>query len=435
MKRTCLSLLILPFVSGVVGAESAPPATMPIQFSGEFRLRPEYRRDPDFSNATSDAASFVGSRIRLGANAQPRPDVAVKITFQDTRVWGQEASPVGLTATAPSNFDIHEGYVEFQNLLNTPIAVRAGRQELNYGDQRLVGALNWSNNARAFDAFKAFMSNDAYNADLWTAKRKENDAAGGAPSKDRDFSGLYFTAKKVLPKGVIDLYVLNDREGDTPVAARPRSIVTVGTRIAGTMAGFDYTAEVPYQFGDTGTVLASSENVTLSAWALAARGGYTFAPHETRFGLEYDFASGSNNAASRHNHTFNNLYPTNHPFYGYMDDEGWRNMKAVNAVFSAKPSKPSFVSIGYWNFRLAEPYDGWYDATGAATGTLRSASPTNTETHVGDEVDLLLRYATSPEVTWEAGASHFFAGPFIKDRVGGASDGSDWTYVMTTVKF
>ena len=435
MKKA-LGFIAVAALCGAAFADVPAPAQVPLKFGGEFRLRPEYRRDPDFDNATSDAASFIGSRIRFGVQADPRTDVTVKVLLQDTRNWGQEASSVGLTSTAPSNFDIHEGYVEFRNILNSPVMFRAGRQELNYGDQRLVGSLNWSNNARAFDAFKAFIANDAWNADVWTAKRKENNATAGAPSRDRDFSGLYVTGKKLIPSGVVDVYALHDREGDTTGVAKPKSIVTVGARLAGKMAAFDYGVEAPYQFGDNGTVVGiSSDDVKLSAFALAAKAGYTFPAHETRLGVEYDFASGSKNAADTTNHTFNNLYPTNHPYYGLMDNQGWRNMKALSASLSLKPSKPSAVSLAYWNFHLAQAHDAWYDSAGNGSGSLRGASAANEETHVGDELDLAFRYATTPDLVWEAGYGHFFAGAFIKDRVRGSSDGSDWTYVMTTVKF
>ena len=63
MKRTSLWLLLtLPALSAVA-AET--PAPMPMQFNGEIRLRPEYRGNPDFNKATSDAAAFVTGDVLL----------------------------------------------------------------------------------------------------------------------------------------------------------------------------------------------------------------------------------------------------------------------------------------------------------------------------------------------------------------------------------
>lgn len=412
-----------------------PPSQ--VVFGGEMRLRPEYRSNADFNKDTKDTNSFVGSRIRLTALVQAQEDVSAKITFQDSRNWGEEVSPTGLTNSGPQSIDIHEGYVEFKNFLKSPFSLRAGRQELVYGDQRLIGNFNWSNQARAFDAFKVMYACRWVNIDAWTAKRKENDGTtAGNPNLDRDFSGVYSIWKNIIPSATIDLYALQDREGDTPVGAKPKNIFTFGTRVAGKASSIDYAVELPTQFGDNGTIVGvSSSNVKVSAYAFAAKAGYTFeGPKETRIGFEYDYASGDNNPNDSMSKTFSNLYPTNHSFYGYMDYQGWRNTSAWNINASAKPWKSTYLYAGYWDFSLAQEKDGWYSASGSSTGALRSASATNTEKHVGSEVDLLAKYIYDPRVTFEAGYGHFFEGAFIKNRVSSAS-GSDWTYVMMTVKF
>lgn len=430
-------VLVVGLVIGGAALVAADEGPSQVSFSGEMRLRPEYRSNADFNKDTKDTNAFVGSRIRLTGLVQVEDDISAKMTFQDSRNWGEETSASGLTNSGPQSIDIHEGYVEFKNFLKSPFMLRAGRQELVYGDQRLIGNFNWSNQARAFDAFKIVYACRWVNVDAWTAKRKENDGTtAGNTNLDRDFSGLYSVWKNILPGGTIDLYGLQDREGDTPVGADPKNIFTLGTRVAGKAASLDYAVELPYQFGDNGTIVGvSSSNVKVSAYAFAAKAGYTFeGTRETRIGFEYDYASGDNNPNDSMSKTFNNLYPTNHPFYGYMDYQGWRNTSAWNINASAKPGKSTYLYAGYWDFSLAQAKDGWYSASGSSTGALRSASATNTEKHVGSEVDLLGKYIYDTHVIFEAGYSHFFEGAFIKDRVSSAS-GSDWTYVMMTVKF
>ncbi len=48
--------------------------------------------------------------------------------------------------------------------------------------------------------------------------------------------------------------------------------------------------------------------------------GYTF-DHawRPRIGFEFDYASGDRDSTDNKRRTFDNLYPTNHLFYGYMD--------------------------------------------------------------------------------------------------------------------
>ncbi len=420
----------------IVFAEGTPSPSQ-VVFGGEVRIRPEYRSNADFNKDVRDTNSFTGSRIRLSALVQADPDISAKITFQDSRNWGEESSATGLTNSGPHAIDIHEGYVEFKRFLKSPFSLRAGRQELVYGDQRLIGNFNWSNQARAFDAFKVMYPSRLADVDIWTAKRKENDGTvAGNPNSDRDFSGLYSTWKTLVPRSVVDFYALQDREGDTTTVAKAKNIFTVGTRIAGKISAIDYSAELPYQFGDNGTVVGvSSSDVNVSAYAFAAKGGYTFhGSREVRVGIEYDYASGDDNASDTTSKTFNNLYPTNHPYYGYMDYQGWRNMSAWNVNVSGKPGSSTFLYAGYWDFRLAQEHDGWYNASGSSAGAARAASATNSEKHVGNELDLLARYIYDPRVTFEAGYSHFFEGAFINNKIANAG-GSDWTYVMMTAKF
>ena len=108
-------------------------------------------------------------------------------------------------------------------------------------------------------------------------------------------------------------------------------------------------------------------------------------------------------------------------------------MNAFNVAVSLKPVRNWFASLHYWDFSLANAKDGWYNAAGAATG-LRAASSTNTNKHVGQEIDLLVRFNQSRSVLWEVGYGRFLAGHFIDARVPRSSD-SDWAYVMLTTKF
>ncbi len=406
-----------------------------ILFSGEVRLRPEYRDNADFSKDTADTLSFIGSRLRLSAAAKASDDVLVKLTFQDTRNWGS-VSPVGLT-DAGEAVDIHEGYAEISNFFKTPVTLRAGRQEMFYGDQRLIGHFGWSNQGRAFDALKLLFSNGDYALDAWLAKRKENNGTAASPNIDRDFYGLYGTLKTLVPNAAWEMYVLFDREGDTAANARKKAFFTVGSRIAGKISGVDYSLELPYQFGDNGTRVAkSSEDVKIDAYAIASKLGYTF-PGESavRVGGEFTFASGDDNSGDATSRTFNNLYPTNHLHYGYMDYQGWRNMIGLNANVSGNlMEKKIFLSGQYWNFRLADAKDGWYDAAGNAAGTARSASAAGSDRDVGNEINLLARYTYNTQVMLEAGWGYFFRGDMIKKKVTSSGD-SDWAYLMMTVKF
>jgi len=152
--------------------------------------------------------------------------------------------------------------------------------------------------------------------------------------------------------------------------------------------------------------------------------------------VEYDFASGTDGDTDinkKEFHTFDNLYPTNHLHYGYMDYQGWKNMQDIALKASAKPTDKCFVYLAYHMFSLAEKQDLWYHASGAV-----NPFATWEDDDVGQEIDLLARHTFNPNLKVEAGISQFFAGDVIKKTVkdaGGSVEDSTWAYLMGTVSF
>lgn len=401
-------------------------AEVATSINGEYRLRPEFRDNADFNDAADDTQSFYGQRIRLGVDAKINTDLGAFLQIQDRRNWGDD----NVLTDSGEALDFHQAYVTLKNINGLPMGLKAGRQELNYGDQRLVGGFGWSNQGRAFDAIKLMYSHEIADIDLWTAKvveiNSDTDASPKSSGQDTDFYGIYSTFKSnPVPDSNLQAYLLYKYEGATNL-----SEYTLGARLAGkeTGTGIDYTAELAYQFGD-------NDQVDISAYALAIEGGYIIpnVAWSPRVAIEYDYATGSDDATDEDN-TFDNLYPTNHLYYGYMDYQGWMNMSDIILKVSAKPSDKSSFYLAYHILSLAEEKDGWYTAAGSATGTLRAASAANTEDQVGQEIDLLVKHTLNQSLKVEGGISQFFTGDFIKNKVANEED-STWAYLMGTVSF
>ncbi|NIP78292.1 MAG: alginate export family protein, partial [Gemmatimonadetes bacterium] len=70
------------------------------------------------------------------------------VQVQDVRVWGGE---LGTTDPSADGLDLHQGWLELGDAGSGALSLRVGRQELAYGGERLVGALNWAQQARSFD--------------------------------------------------------------------------------------------------------------------------------------------------------------------------------------------------------------------------------------------------------------------------------------------
>ena len=66
---------------------------------------------------------------------------------------------------------MHQAYLVLGNAKQFPISAKVGRQELSYGDERLVGAFDWNNIGRVFDAAKLRYENDTLWVDAFTESR------------------------------------------------------------------------------------------------------------------------------------------------------------------------------------------------------------------------------------------------------------------------
>jgi hypothetical protein len=78
------------------------------------------------------------------------------VAVQDVRVWGQDASTNNrITNSALNGLMLHEAWAEISLLdtnktkLGKEFALKIGRQELLYDDSRLLGNLDWLQQAQA----------------------------------------------------------------------------------------------------------------------------------------------------------------------------------------------------------------------------------------------------------------------------------------------
>ena len=430
-------------------AEAALDAQV-VTIGGEIRERYEFRDNADFDHTKDDTLSFAGSRLRLHLSYEVEPDIAFFFQMQDSRLFGAEAS----TAANEKNLDLHQGYLTVKNLAG-PLTATLGRQEMVFGDSRLVGNFGWSNVGRSFDGLRLSDTLGPVRLDGWAmiTKQYENAATADpdATKAGRDaqqFYGIYASVKTASLS--VEPYVLylrdtgNVNEVDpisgklvspiTAPAARGQDRVTGGFRIDGKAAGdsIDFTGEAAYQAGSMEARGAIPKS-DISAYAVAVKAGYTLpVAVKPRIGIEVDRASGDNNPADKKTKTFENLFPTNHIHYGYMDYVGWRNMQDLRASLSIKPTKTSGVSLDYHRFSLAEKSDNWYAASGKIFRTTPSG---NSETALGQELDLVAYTMIKEKLRLEAGYGRFFPGDYVKVNFPLATDDSDFLYLQAGVGF
>jgi len=392
-----------------------------LQVRGEFRARVEGFTGGGFAD-NSDA--YWMDRFRLNATVSPGSSMKFVVQVQDAR--GFDKTTGSRAAPLRDTWDLRMAYGEF----GSKHAVRIGRQELVFGEQRLLGHVGWLNTARSFDGARVTLKRnglqfDAFAASVVTIRPDGFDKSGDG----NGLYGAYLSATTIVPKQTLEPYFLWRQSRG--IAAELGGVAdlhqaTTGVRMAGTLPlAFDYSTETAVQAGSAGPD-------DVRAWASHLNVGKALPglPARPRFFGEYNYASGDANRTDGTRGTFDQLYPTGHDKYGLADQVGWRNIHHARAGVELKPSAKWGVNGGYHSWWLASVTDALYSAGG--TVVVRSAAGTAGR-HVGQEVDIQAAYNYSPQLQIGAGYAYLMPGEFLTNTTPGHA--YSFPYLMVTYVF
>lgn len=466
-----------------------------LAFDAQIRERFEYRENWIDFNDDYDLRDDVAllERLRFGIKIQPVDWLKVYGQLQDSRTFFDETNGdlgdplrgIRPTSASPENtrefvvhnssIDLRQGWVEVGGLERWPFALKVGRQVLSYGDERLIGGFEWDNNARTFDAAKAQWKGKDIQIDAfagWVVLHK-NDRFNDPDMADL-LTGIYASVQSV-PLHQLDAYLLFRSKSDVDFptvfshesqqnggnVAPPGDYFTLGMRAKsrdGSLGPWDWNGEFAVQWGQVvnplgfyrfdpltetyepvdriGTRTINVLRQDLLAAAAHIEFGYTFTcDWKPRFHVGYSYGSGDENPSDGECGTFQNLFPTNHKFYGYMDRFSWQNMHNPEVGVMVKPTPKLQMTLDYHIFWLDETEDIWRFAAqepvggqGRYANALLGGTPVPDtavlgknilrgapSSYVGSELDFVISWKALKWLKIEAGYSHFFAGDYIQD--------------------
>jgi alginate export protein len=413
-----------------VAAAKSPEVTRPVPLpawvsvGGQLRVRAESYTGGGFQPDNSDG--YLLTRVLINARVRPTHSTSLFVEGMDARGPWKNTTPAG--APYRDHADLRQLYGQV-GADDAPAVLRAGRQELLFGDGRLVGPLLWANTARTFDAARATVTRKGLRLDAFAASvvRVQQDKFDrNIPGNN--FYGLYGSTAKLLPKGVVEPFFFWRRQSGLNSEAGVRSTLnfgTAGVRVAGKPSSFDYDAQLVAQNGSLGAE-------SIGAWAAHGLLGYTLTATALtpRLYAEYNQASGDANPTDNRKGTFDQLYPTGHDKYGLTDLVGWQNMKHVRTGLDLVVAKGWTATARYSHYWLDDPHDALYSGGGAAL----ARSPTGVAgTDVGQEIDLITSGKIRPNLALSAGVGRLAPGSFLKTTTPGRP--YTYPYAMLTYDF
>jgi hypothetical protein len=394
-----------------------------LKLSGEERIRIEGYTAAGFKPNNQDF--YMLQRLRLNLLIQPVWWLKVIAQSQDAREFYKGGTPA---PPYQDTWDLRQAYAEIGDMERGFFSLRVGRQEVNLGDERLIGSSNWTNNARTFDAARLRLHHKKLRMDVFAASVVVVTVGQiGAVTPGNNIYGLYGGMDNVVPNATIEPYLF--WRSQSTVKAQLGGTGTYdmkvpGIRWVGTLPrNFDYNTDLAFE---RGSVLKDSIDAWAGHWVL----GYTAKelPKTPRFFAEYNYATGSASAKLGQRNTFDQLYATAHDKYGLADQVGWKNIHHVRVGPEVKILPRWSMSARYSDYWLANSHDALYNTSNSVVAQLASGAGGR---WVGQEVDLVSAFQLSKITSIGGGVSHIFPGTFLKMATPGQSYTAPYLFFQT----
>jgi|CXWL01.1.fsa_nt_gi hypothetical protein len=405
MKYTNILLTILLFLT------TLKTTAQQLDVTADLRMRYEYRHG--FSTLIADtqqSANFVAQRSRLNIDYTSQ-HLKLRISPQNVRVWGDVAT----TAKSDPNNQLHEAWAEL--LVNNKFSFKAGRQELNYDDARILGNLDWPMQARSHDVLVTKINPDSINSfhiglaanALRESNAKENYSI---PNQYKAMQYLWYHGK--FSKTGLSFLLMNQA---LPYMELLKEKVawnqTFGPRLTYTNKSLTADAAVYLQ---TGKIAKNKLSAYYFSGNISYKTAKGFMP-----GIGFEYLSGkAGNDLSASVKSFTPWYGTNHKFNGFMDYFYVGNHS--NSVGLADV----YVNLAYENKKLKLKLTPHYFATAAA---LYKAG-VKYDSYLGTEIDITMGYQVYENVHLYCGYSQMLASVSMEVlKSGSRTEMNNWAWV------
>lgn len=352
-----------------------------------------------------------------------------------------------LTGVDVNRWDLQNAFLDISFGEEQPWTLRTGRQELQYGAQRLISPLDWANTRRNFEGFKLFTRSSEWDWDLWVVQPVntatlgagqlfDNDRAFDQRSRDYWFAGSYFTYKQIAGH-TFDLFFLYVGQHQ-PLNGLPYGDrYTLGLRWLGKLPendrGEQWQAELEggYQFGNDRSSLydPASPRASVQAGYVVAGVGHSWNRWFAKPSLwiYYDYATGDQDPYDSQNNTFFQHYGLVHAYLGLIDNLARQNLQDLNVKLQLQPYDPLKLQVLYHWYQLARERDVLYNVAGSPVGT------TGRGRDVGCELDLVATFQVNANWSLETGYFWMWYGDYLAAVAPRLS--AQMVYFMSTLRY
>jgi hypothetical protein len=387
-----------------------------LTLGGELRERFESAHNPVFGLQPPLQNSYLLQRAVLLADLHLGQNVRTFVELVSGLAPGWNGTPPPIQQ---DELDVLQAFTDLSlPAARGDVTLRAGRQEMSFGSQRLVSVRESPNVRLAFDGVRSFWTGPGgVRVDAFAVRPVAPQLGVFNDSSDptQAFWGVYATGPVWNVPGLnIDLYYLGlDRQNaQFAQGTANEHRQTLGTRLFGRRGGFDWDAEAAFQFGSFGSA-------DIRAWTVSLDTGYTFTnlPLTPRLGLKADVISGDGNLNDNRLETFNPLFPKL-PYFNEANNIAPSNLLDLQPNLTLSFAKNLTVNVAWNPLWKQQEADAFY----APLLTPVNGTAGSTGRFIGQQASAVLEWQASEHLSVAATYVHFTPGNALKQAGGRAGD-------------
>ncbi len=385
---------------------------MPGWMTLDMELRGRTEEQTSLGFVSGKGRLYELTRVWGGMTVRPAKWATGYVQFMDLHAPGL---PVRDTASnMRDTFDFRQGYLDLHAKRAKLIV---GRQELKFGDERVVGISDWTNTSRTWDGADLRLGGKDM-LDLFTTS-----VVTVAPtSLDKHGAGLTFHGAEgkiatLIPGTSVEPFVLV-----RAVRGVKSQQGVTGNEIETTFGTY-YETKLPLGFDSSGMgdlQRGSYSSDSIHAGAGIFRMGWEVygVPWKLHVQGEYDYATGNPQRNAGRIGTYDQQYPSNHDAFGLVDLFGFQNIKQDRLNVSFDPASNFLVLFQVGSLHVASTHDAVY----ASSGTSLFAAPAGGFSHdgIGTEFDASAKHIWRRSYVTNVGVGHLFPGAVMTSGRHGA---------------
>ena len=398
-----------------------------VTLGGDLREQYEFIQNDNFGLGSVNNRGYWLQRLMLYGDWHFGPFFRAFVQMKSSLEEGREPGP---RPTDRKRLDFNQAFVDFSYPRTTLPAdqayftLRLGRQEIDFGDERLLAVREGPNSRQSFDGARLILNWSEGRVDAF-ALRVDPDETGyfdNDPSWSQEtvwgvYSTFPLTTKStaaMLNKIALDLFYIGFQHGGAPFNQRVGDELrhSIGGRLwrAHYINGLDFDLLGVYQFG-------TFSGKPISAFSAAVDAGYKLfnLPWAPRVAGSLQASSGDSSVHGSRLETFNALFPAGYYYGGALNSQiGPADAIIIQAELDLHPTATLGVYLKTLFAWREDTADGLYNTP----GSLILPGSTNNRRYVGASPQVLITQQLGRHLSVSLNYYHFFRGGFLTGQTG-----------------